>query len=72
MNPESAVNWFRNNNMIVNPDEFQLMFLQKSTKQVIQEKLLIDSNEIKSENLVSLLGNTIAIAYLLMNLFKIM
>ena len=58
--------------MIVNPDEFQLMFLQKSTKQVIQEKLLIDSNEIKSENLVSLLGNTIAIAYLLMNLFKIM
>ena len=72
MNPESAVNWFRNNNMIVNPDEFQLMFLQKSTKQVIQEKLLIDSNEIKFENLVSLLGNTIAIAYLLMNLFKIM
>ena len=72
MNPESAVNWFRNNNKIVNPDEIQLMFLQKSAKRVIQEKLQIDSNEIKSENLVSLLGNTIAIAYLLMNLFKIM
>ena len=72
MNSESAVNWFRNNNKIVNPDEFQLMFLQKSAKRVIQEKLQIDSNEIKSENLVSLLGNTIAIAYLLMNPFKIM
>ena len=36
---ESAVNWFRNNSMIVNPDKFQLMLLQKSTKKVIQEKV---------------------------------
>ena len=36
---ELAVNWFRNSNMIVNPDKFQLMLLQKSTKKVIQEKL---------------------------------
>ena len=56
---ESAVNWFRNNNVIVNPDKFQLMVLQKSTKKVIQEKLQIDNNEIKSENLVTLLDITI-------------
>ena len=47
---ESAVNWFRNNKMIVNPDKFQLMLLQKSTKKVIQEELQINGNEIKSEN----------------------
>ena len=56
---ESAVNWFRNNNMIVKPDKFQLMLLQKSTKKVIQEKLQIRSNEFKSENSVTLLGVTI-------------
>ena len=42
--------------MIVNPDKFQLMLLQKSTKKVIQEKLQIDNNEIESENSVTLLG----------------
>ena len=43
---ESAVNWFRNNNMIVNLDIFQLLLLQKSAKKVIQGKLQIESNEI--------------------------
>ena len=38
--------------MIVNLDRFQLMFLQKSIKQVIQEKLQIE----KSENSMTLLG----------------
>ena len=53
-----AINWFRNNNMIVNPDKFQLMLLQKSTKKVMQEKLLIDNNKLKSQNWVALLGIT--------------
>ena len=35
------------------------MFLQKSTKKVIQEKLQIGNNEIESENSVALLGITI-------------
>ena len=48
---ESEVNWFRNNNIIVNTNKFQLMLLQ--------EKLQIDSNEIKSKNSVTLLGITI-------------
>ena len=53
-----AVNWFRNNNMIVNPDKFQLMLLQKSRKKVIQEKLQIDNNKIKSQNWLALLSIT--------------
>ena len=56
---KSAVNWFKNNNMIVNPDKFQLMLLQKSAKKLIQEKLQIAKNEIKSENSVTPLGITI-------------
>ena len=53
-----AVHWFRNNNMIVNPDKSQLVLLQKSIKKVIPEKLQISKNEIKSENSVILLGTT--------------
>ena len=41
--------------MIVTPDKFQLM-LQKSTKKLVQEKLQIVYNEMKSENSVTLLG----------------
>ena len=44
--------------MIVNPDKFQLMLLQKSTKKATQEKLQID-NDIESENSVTPLGITI-------------
>ena len=55
---ESAVNWFRNNNMIVNPDKFKFMLLQKFPKKLIQKKLQIDNNEIESENYVTLLGIT--------------
>ena len=56
---ESAANLFRNNNMMANPDKFQLMLQQKSTNKVIQEKFQIDNNETESENLVILLGITI-------------
>ena len=57
---ESAINWFRNNNMILNPDKFKFMLLQKFPKKVIQKKLQIDNNEIESENSVTLLGITTA------------
>ena len=63
---ELAVNWFRNNNMILNPDKFQLMLLEISTKKVIQEKLQIDNNEIKAENSVTLVGILLTIGYHLM------
>ena len=45
--------------MILNPDKFQLMFLQKSAKKVIQGKLQIDNKEIESKNSVTLLSITI-------------
>ena len=45
--------------MIVNPEKFQLMLLQKSTKKLIQEKLQINNKKNKSENSVTLLGITI-------------
>ena len=67
---ESVANWFRNNNMIVNQDKFQLMLLQKSTRLVIQEKLHIDSNETESENSVTLLGLLLTIGYHLMAIFQ--
>ena len=56
---ESAVNWFRNNNVLVDPDKFQLMLPRKSTKKLIQEKPQINSNETEYENSVTLLGITI-------------
>ena len=42
--------------MVVNPDKFHLMVLQKSTKKVIRGKLQFGNNEIESENLATLLG----------------
>ena len=54
-----SVNWFRSINMIMNPDKFPLMSLQKSTKKVILEKLQIDNNEIKFNILLTLLLITI-------------
>ena len=45
--------------MIVNPDKFQLMLLQNSTKKVIREKLESDNNEIESADSVIILGITI-------------
>ena len=56
---ELAMNWFRDINMIMNPDKLQLMPLKKSPKKVIQEKLQINNNEIESGNSVTLLGITI-------------
>ena len=56
--------------MIVNPDKSQLMFLQKSAKKVIQEKLQIDNKEIESENSVTLLAITIDNHLSLMIIFQ--
>ena len=56
---EIAINWFKNNSMIVNPDKFQLMLLHKSSTQNSVQKLELANNEIESENMVTLLGVTI-------------
>ena len=43
---ESAVDWFRNHNMIANPDKFQAIIMNKRRENQITHKLKIYSNEI--------------------------
>ena len=45
--------------MIVNPDKFQLICLQHSRKQLIQEKLPMDNNKIEFEDSETLLCITV-------------
>ena len=52
---EKAVDWFRRNNMIVNPEKFQSMILQRSGKSDAHT-IEIDGNKIETTNSVDLLG----------------
>ena len=54
--PESAVDWFRNNNMTVNPDKFQGIIMNKRRENQITHKLKIYTNEIETTKSVKLLG----------------
>ena len=51
-----AVKWFRQNNMIVNPDKFQSMLLGNFKKDNSYYQLDIDKNMIETTNYVELLG----------------
>ena len=50
-----AIDWFRSNKMVVNPDKFQVMFLGIENSRTI----LIDNHTITSSETVKLLGITI-------------
>ena len=52
---ESAIDWFENNNMIANPDNFQAIILSKNATDVTH-KLSIYNNEIETTKSVKLLG----------------
>ena len=52
---ETTINWFKTNNMIVNPDEFQSMIIS-SKKGVSKSVLNIDSVELTMKSSVKLLG----------------
>ena len=52
---ETTINWFKTNNMIVNPDEFQSMIIS-SKKGVSKYVLNIDSVELTMKSSVKLLG----------------
>ena len=54
---ETAVEWFNQNKIIVNPDKFQAMLLEKRNKNN-QSCLKINSQTIKTTNCVKLLGKT--------------
>ena len=53
---ESAVDWFRNNNMIANPDKFQAIIMNKRRENQITHKLKKYNNEIETTKSVKLLG----------------
>ena len=53
---ESAVDWFKNNNMIANPGRFQAIIMNKTRENQITPKLKIYNKEIETTKSVSLLG----------------
>ena len=52
---ETAINWFKTNNMIVNPDKFQSMIIS-SKKDLSKSVLNINGVELTMESSVKLLG----------------
>ena len=55
---ESAVSWSKQNEMIVNADNFQAITLNKKESEA-KYRLTIDNNDIESTKSVTLLGITI-------------
>ena len=56
--PESAVGWFKQNEMIANVDKFQAIILNKKESEA-KYKLTIANNDIESTKSVKLLGITV-------------
>ena len=52
---ENATDWFRRNNMIVNPEKFQSMILQRSGNSDAHT-IEVDGNKLETTNSVHLLG----------------
>ena len=55
---ESAVNWFKQNEMIANAVKFQAIILNKKESEA-KDKLTIDNNDTESTKFVKLFGITI-------------
>ena len=53
---ENAINWFRSNEMVVNPDKFQSIIINRLGKLKNSYELLIDNHNIDSENSLKLFG----------------
>ena len=53
---EAAINWLHSNKMIVNPDNFQVIFLNKRGSDNAKIKLKIGNEKIKSNSSVKLFG----------------
>ena len=53
---EIAITWFKENNMIVNPEKFQAIIIKKNKGTMDTYPLKISNREINSENSVKLLG----------------
>ena len=53
---QAAVDWFKINEMIVNPDKFQAIVVKKNCRMKDSYALNINNQTINSENCVKLLG----------------
>ena len=53
---EIVIGWFRNNKIIVNPDEFQAILLNKRKSDHTNERIVVDNQNIKVVSSVELLG----------------
>ena len=53
---QAAIDWFKSNEMIVNPDKFQAIIIKKSYKMADSYSLNINGETINSESSVKLLG----------------
>ena len=53
---ETAINWLHNNKMIVNPDKFQVIFLDKRRSDNTNIEVEIGNEKISSTSSVKLLG----------------
>ena len=51
-----SIDWFKNNNMIANPDKFQAIIMNIRKENQITHKLKIHNNEIETTKSVKLLG----------------
>ena len=58
---ETAVEWFHQNKMIVNPDKIQVMLLEKRNENN-QSCLKINNQIIKTTNCVKLLGKILTVS----------
>ena len=53
---EVVIDWFKNNKMIVNPDKFQAILLDKRKSDHTNQHIVVDSQNIKVVSSVELLG----------------
>ena len=56
---DTAINWFKNNEMLVNPNKFQAIVFKKDSNLENEIQLKIDGKEIKTSKTVKLLDVTI-------------
>ena len=66
---QAAIEWFKMNEMIVNPDKFQAIIIKKNTKMKNAHPLNINDQKINSENCVKLRGIEIDKNYVLNSIF---
>ena len=53
---ENAIDWFRSSKMVVNPDKFQSIIINRFGELKDSHELIINNHKIDSENSVTLLG----------------